>query len=186
MNHPELLPLYRRCAGSCGLTLLVSAENFPTRKGEAHRYPWQPSYYRPRCHQCHREFLTDLRARTKASRYAKETTRQRENRAAVKGSLGMTWAAIKQGRAKARAKRAQTFAKAARVAEFRRTMRGGRPYDPAKDPIKRMIRERQEQYFWKRMYSPRQPPSDRKQAAPTATGQNYLGHLEALRAHHRR
>lgn len=185
MNHPEHLPQYRPCAGTCGRSLLVSAENFPTRKKEPNRYPWQLSYYRPRCHQCHREFLGDLNARTKAERYAKETSRQRENRAAVKGSLGMTWAAVKQGRAKARAKLAQTLAKAARNAEVRRTMRGARPYDPATDPFKRMIRERQRYYLSKRLQRGlvNTDLSEIREASQMAP--DFLRMLEEIRSRHR-
>jgi len=185
MNHPECLPQYRHCAGTCGLSLLLSAENFPTRKGEPNRYPWQPSYYRPRCRQCHREYLADLRARTKENRYAKETERQRRNRAAVKGSLGMTWQAIKTLRAHDRAKTTAGLQRAARIAETRRTLRDGRPYDPATDPFKRMIRDRQGYYLSKRLR--RGPVStelpEMRQPSPVAP--DFLRLLTEIRRRHR-
>lgn len=185
MNHPECLPEYRACAGTCGRSYALSADNFPTRKGEPNRYPWQPSYYRPRCHRCHREYLADLRARTKAARYAKETERQRSNRAALKGSLGMSWEAIKAGRADSRAQTAKGLSRAARVAETRRVLRGGRSYDPATDPFKRMIRERQGYYLSKRLQrapAGKAPPAEIHQPPPVAP--DYRRLLEELR--HRR
>jgi hypothetical protein len=181
MNHPECLPEYRACAGTCGRTYALSADNFPTRKGEPNRYPWQRSYYRPRCHRCHREYLGDLRARTKANRYAKEAERQRTNRAAIKGSLGMSWEAIKDGRADYRAQKSKALSRAARVAETRRVLRGERPYTPATDPFKRMIRERQSYYLTRRLRREQMnaaPPDTHQQ--PT-TPPDYLRLLAQLR-----
>lgn len=184
MNHPECLPEYRACAGTCGRSYALSAENFPTRKGEPSRYPWQPSYYRPRCHQCHREYLADLRTRTKANRYAKETDRQRMNRAAVKGSLGLTWRDIKASRASERLKRAGVLARARRVAETRRTLRGGRPYDPASDPFKRMIRDRQAYYLSKRLRLGPVGTAPPEMHEPSQVAPDYLRLLEEIRHRH--
>ncbi|MET3494400.1 hypothetical protein ABIC90_001436 [Variovorax boronicumulans] len=186
MNHPECLPQYRPCAGTCGCTLALSAENFPTRKGEPNRYPWQPSYYRPRCHRCHREYLAELRVRTKVNRYAKETKRRRDTRAIVKGSLGMTWDAIKAGRAAQKARRDEALARAGRVAETRRTLRAGRPYDPAKDPIKQMIRERQGRYLTRRLWAGPVHAESPETYEPDTVEPDYLRRLEEIRDSHRR
>lgn len=182
MNHPDCLPQYRMCAGTCGRSYALSGENFPTRKGEPNRYPWQPSYYRPRCHQCHLEYLAELRLRTKANRYAKEAERQRNKRAAVKQSLGMTWQAIKTSVAGYRAKKAEDLKRAARIAETRRALRGGRPYNPATDPFKRMIRDRQGQYLSKRLR--RGPVGTVPREAPEqhATPEDFHHRLEKLRS----
>ena len=184
-RHPEALPAYRTCAGSCGRSLLLAADNYPTRKTEPNRYPWQPSYYRPRCHQCHRAFLADLRAATKDARRIKDNARERANRAAVKASQGMTPAQIKAHRAAMKAKEREALAKAARKAESRRTLRAGRAYDPAKDPVKRMIKERQAHYLSKRLRAGPVSPVPSEIHEPREVEPDYLRQLEALRDKHR-
>jgi hypothetical protein len=153
-RHPEALPQYRTCAGACARSLLISSDNFALRRGPG-RYPWQPSAYAPRCKLCQPAHLKALREATKANRYAKEIERQRKAYAAGKLSQGMTPEALRSFRAHEKAREVERLAKAARVAEIRRTLRADLHYDPAQDLFKRMIRARQEHY------AAAQPPSRR-------------------------
>jgi len=184
LQHPEALPRYRTCT-DCGRSLLLSSENFALRKGPG-RYPWQPSAYAPRCKLCQPAHLKALREATKAARYAKETERQRKRRAVDKASHGFgTWP-NEADRAAIKAKNAEGLLRAARVAEFRRTMRAGRKYDPAKDPMKQLIAERQGHFLAKRLRVGPTGPAPSSIQEPTQVEPVYLCQLEALRDKHAR
>jgi hypothetical protein len=71
-------------------------------------------------------------------------------------------------------------------AEVRRILRAGRPYDPAKDPIKRMIRERQAHYLAKRLRAGPVTPAPTGVHEAREVEPDYLRQLEAIRDRHLR
>jgi hypothetical protein len=184
LRHPEALPQYRTCT-DCGRSLILSSENFALRKGPG-RYPWQPSAYAPRCKACQPAHLKALRAATKAVRYAKETERQRKRRAVEKASHGFGRWPTEAERIAAKAKEASKLQWAAMKAEARRTLRAGRPYSPATDPIKIMIRERQGYYLAKRLRAGAVSAPTFGPHQSREVDQDYLRQLEALRDKSRR
>ena len=103
------------------------------------------------------------------------------NRTAVSKSSGMTWKAISALRASHRAQKAKALERAARFAEMRRTLRGGRRYDPTADPFKRMIRDRQGYYLSKRLRRVPATQTRTSRTEPLDSPPDYLRLLEQLR-----
>ncbi|WP_162592912.1 hypothetical protein [Variovorax sp. PBL-E5] len=143
-----------------------------------------------------------LRAATKAARYVKEAERQRIARAAIKadpryfpenvrnvGAVALAKsieAGIRQAQAARASKEAERLRRAALKAETRRILRNGRPYDPATDPIKQMIRARQDHYKARRLRAGPMVSAPPEIAETSQVDPDYLRLLEAIRDQHRR
>ena len=128
-SHPDILPTHRRCP-DCQRVLTLDAEHFY----EAIRYPWNLSRFGAKCKPCTRRDSLDRAAARRPLRNAKD----RQRRAQAKASLQVVLARpMREG--------ADAIAKRFRIALLKRSIRRVRgPYSIATDPIKMMIRQRQE------------------------------------------
>lgn len=128
-SHPDILPTHRQCP-DCQRVLALDSEQFY----EAIRYPWNMSRYGTKCKPCTRKNSLDRAAARKPLRNAKD----RQRRAQARSDLQVLPARpMREG--------ADAIAKRFRVALLKRSIRRVRgPYSIATDPIKMLIRQRQE------------------------------------------
>jgi hypothetical protein len=94
-------------------------------------------------------------------------------------------AGMRQTQAAMAAKEAERLRRASLKAETRRILRNGRPYDPAKDPIKQMIHARQDHYRVRRLRAGLLQALPPEIAEPTQVDPDYLQQLEAIRDQNR-
>ena len=128
-SHPDLLPTHRQCP-DCQRVLPLDGEQFY----EAIRYPWNMSRYGTKCKPCTRRNSLDRAAARRPLRNAKDRQRRAQARAGLQVVLARS---MREG--------ADAIAKRFRVALLKRSIRRVRgPYSTATDPIKMMIRQRQE------------------------------------------
>lgn len=129
-SHPDKLPTHRQCP-DCGEVLTLDAEQFYE---SASRFPWNLSRFDSKCKPCSRRTSLDRAAARRPLRNAKD----RQRRAQAKAGLQALPARPSREGVDAVAKRF-------RFALIKRLVRRSRgPYSAARDPIKMMIRQRQE------------------------------------------
>ena len=128
-SHPDMLPTHRQC--SCCLRVLpLDAEQFYE---VASRFPWNLSRFDAKCKPCTRKNSLARAAARKPIRNAKD----RQQRAQAKTPQGMPVRPAPED--------TDVQARRFRIALLKRSIRRVRgPYSIATDPIKMMIRQRQE------------------------------------------
>ena len=128
-SHPDMLPTHRQCP-DCQRVLALESEQFYE---SASRFPWNLSRFAAKCKPCTRTNSLDRTAARRPLRNAKD----RQRRAQVKAGQVLPVRRVREG--------AETIAKRVRIALLKRSIRRVRgPYSIATDPIKMMIRQRQE------------------------------------------
>jgi hypothetical protein len=129
-SHPDLLPTHRQCP-ECLKVFALDAEQFYEAPS---RYPWNLSRFGFKCRPCTRK---NSLARAEARRPLRNA-KDRQRRAQARAGLQVLPARpMREG--------ADAIAKRVRVALLKRSIRRVRgPYSIATDPIKMMIRQRQE------------------------------------------
>ena len=129
-SHPDMLPTHRQCP-DCLQVLPLDAEQFYE---VASRFPWNLSRFDAKCKPCTRKNSLARAAARKPIRNAKD----RQQRAQAKAGLQAVLVRPIPEEEEAQARRF-------RIALLKRSIRRVRgPYSIATDPIKMMIRQRQE------------------------------------------
>lgn len=138
--HMDALPTHRRCV-DCLAVLPLDAQHFYENRT---RYPWNLGRFRNRCRPCDCKDASDRTKLRRDQRNARDRERRAEYRALqAKGGL-MLHLTLKDAAA---AKRIAKVERATHLALYRRRVRrADRQRGPYVDPVKKMIRLRQEEY----------------------------------------
>ena len=181
--HPDRLPTHRRCA-RCAEVFPLDKLHFYER---SERYPWNLTRFGSHCKPCASRVTTEHRAGKREQRNARDRQRYAERNGAerlMSAARLQRDAERESMRRIAEMERKTMFAKARR--NFRVMARRSGPYV---DPVKKMIRERQEEYARR----PRESAEARERARalndalrPGEKGRGGMVALEAIRAMHRR
>lgn len=142
LNRPHLdaLPTHRRCA-ACEAVLPLDADHYYEDRT---RRPWNLSRFGKRCRPCASAAAADRAKSKRDARNARDRQRRAEYRALqAQGSLTLHLH-LRKSQA---AKRIAEVEQGTRMALYRRRLRrADRLRGPYTDPVKKMIRLRQEEY----------------------------------------